>query len=160
MQRKDVSERRCNERVLLSVPQELNVDVEKAKNVYLVGLSVRGAEIACLEEPRWDGTIQFYLQLPEGMHTLSITSEVVWQRKERAWHAGLRFVSLSEMDRQILEAYVDYLKRENVLLEARKTINMHLGTFIRNFERLFELKDLWGGISKIPDQEPRPRYLH
>jgi len=160
MQRKDVSERRCNERVLLSVPQELNVDVEKAKNVYLVGLSVRGAEIACLEEPRWDGTIQFYLQLPEGMHTLSITSEVVWQRKERAWHAGLRFVSLSEMDRQILEAYVDYLKRENVLLEARKTINMHLGTFIRNFERLFELKDLWGGISKIPDQEPSPRYLH
>ncbi|MDP2800233.1 MAG: PilZ domain-containing protein [Deltaproteobacteria bacterium] len=160
MQRKDVSERRCNERVLLSVPQELNVDVEMAKNVYLVGLSVRGAEIACLEEPRWDGTIQFYLQLPEGMHTLSITSEVVWQRKERAWHAGLRFVSLSEMDRQILEAYVDYLKRENVLLEARKTINMHLGTFIRNFERLFELKDLWGGISKIPDQEPRPRYLH
>lgn len=158
MQRKDVSERRCNERVLLSVPQEL--DVEKAKNVYLVGLSVRGAEIACLEEPRWDGTIQFYLQLPEGIHTLSITSEVVWQRKERAWHAGIKFVSLSEMDRQILEAYVDYLKRENVLLEARKTINMHLGTFIRNFERLLELKDLWGGISKVPDQEPRPRYLH
>lgn len=158
MQRKDVSERRCNERVLLSVPQEL--DVEKAKNVYLVGLSVRGAEIACLEEPRWDGTIQFYLQLPEGIHTLSITGEVVWQRKERAWHAGIKFVSLSEMDRQILEAYVDYLKRENVLLEARKTINMHLGTFIRNFERLLELKDLWGGISKVPDQEPRPRYLH
>jgi hypothetical protein len=160
MQRKDVSERRCNERVLLSVPQELNVDVEKAKNVYLVGLSVRGAEIACLEEPRWDGTIQFYLQLPEGIHTLFITSEVVWQRKERAWHAGLRFVSLSEMDKQILEAYVDYLKRENVLLEARKTINMHLGTFIKNFERLFELKDLWGGISKTPDPEPRPKYLH
>lgn len=158
MQRKDVSERRCNERVLLSVPQELNV--EKAKNVYLVGLSVHGAEIACLEEPRWDGALQFCLQLPEGMHTLSITGEVVWQRKERAWHAGIKFVSLSEMDRQILEAYVDYLKRENVLLEARKTINMHLGTFIRNFERLFELKDLWGGISKIPDQEPRPRYLH
>ena len=158
MQRKDVSERRCNERVLLSVPQELGV--EKAKNVYLVGLSAHGAEIACLEEPRWDGVLQFCLQLPEGMHTLSITSEVVWQRKERAWHAGIRFVSLSEMDRQILEAYVDYLKRENVLLEARKTINMHLGTFIRNFERLLELKDLWGGISKIPDQEPRPRYLH
>ncbi|TSA08102.1 MAG: PilZ domain-containing protein [Deltaproteobacteria bacterium] len=160
MQRKDVSERRCNERVLLSVPQELNVDIEKAKNVYLVGLSVHGAEIACLEELRWDGALQFCLQLPECMHTLSITSEVVWQRKERAWHAGIKFVSLSEMDRQILEAYVDYLKRENVLLEARKTINMHLGTFIRNFERLLELKDWWGGISKTPDQEPRPRYLH
>ncbi|MEW6327596.1 MAG: PilZ domain-containing protein [Thermodesulfobacteriota bacterium] len=158
MHRNDVSERRCSERVLLSVPQEL--DVEKAKNIYLIGLSVHGAEIASLEEPNWDGALQFCLQLPEGMHTLSITGEVVWQRKERAWHAGLKFLSLSEMDRQILEAYVDYLKRENVLLEARKTINMHLGTFIKNFERLLELKDLWGGISKIPDQEPRPRYLH
>lgn len=158
MQRKDVSERRCNERVLLSVPQELNV--EKAKNVYLVGLSVHGAEIACLEAPRWNGALQFYIQLPEGIHTLFVTSEVVWQRKERAWHAGLKFVSLSEMDKQILEAYVDYLKRENVLLEARKTINMHLGTFIKNFERLLELKDLWGGINKTPDQEPMPKYLH
>ncbi len=154
----DLSERHCREKVLLSVPQELSM--EGVKNVYLTGLSVYGAEIVCLGEPHRDETLQFYLQLPRGMYTLFIRGEVMWQRKERAWLAGLKFVSLSDVDRQILEAYVDYLKRQNVLIEARKTINMHMEAFIKRLNDCRALMELRAGINETEEKEMKPRYLH
>lgn len=161
MDKTDFSERRCGERVILSIPQALNII--GLEGTYLVGISGSGAEIACLQKPNPSGAVTFCLDLPQGMYRLATTAKVVWQKKDKAWHLGLAFDHLSDIDKQVLEAYVDYLKRENKLLEARKSINIHLEAFIRNFERLLELKGyLVNRLSKeeVIHPEPQTRYLH
>ncbi|MFH1147571.1 MAG: PilZ domain-containing protein [Pseudomonadota bacterium] len=161
MEKTDFSERRCGERVILSIPEALSI--HGLDGAYMVGISGRGAEIACLQKPNLSAAVPFCLDLPQGMYRLATPAKVVWQKREKAWHLGLTFDHLSDLDKQVLEAYVDYLKRDNKLLEARKSINMHLEAFIRNFERLLELKGyLVSRLSKeqVAHPEPQSGYLH
>lgn len=158
MQQTNLNERRYSERVLLSTPQKL--DTEGEENLYLVGLSHNGAAIACMGKPNWNGSVRFCLSLPPGIHTISLSGEIVWQKKKKKWYAGVKFVSLSEVDKQILEAYVDYLKRDKELQEIRKTLHMNLEQLKEKLDRLLTLIAFMTGADKETVTEPRPRYLH
>jgi hypothetical protein len=158
MQQTNLNERRYSERILLSAPQELYTEGEE--NLYLVGLSHNGAEIACMEKPNWNGSVHFCLSLPQEIHTISVSGKIVWKKKKNKWHAGLKFVSLSEADKQILEAYVDYLKRDKQLQEIRKSLHMNLEQLQEKLDRLFVLIDFMTVGGKETVNEPRPRYLH
>lgn len=160
----DTGERRRNERIPLSVPQTVNI--RNMTDGYLVGLSYDGAEIATLGQPKPSGVIEIGLNLPQDMYKLTLKGEVVWQRKEKAWHMGIKLMPLSNADKLVLEAYVDYLKRDNSLMETRKKINMHLDSFIKNFEKLLALRDYTvSSLNTLPEKraipiDPQSKYLH
>lgn len=158
MQETNLNERRYSERVLLTTPQKLNT--EAGEELYLVGLSHNGAEIACIGKPYWNGSVQFCLALPQELHTISLSGEIVWEKEKNQWHAGLKFVSLSEVDKQILEAYIDYLQRDQQLHEIRKALNMNLEQLREKLDRLMALIAFMRGADRETATEPRPRYLH
>lgn len=158
MQQNNLNERRYSERVLFTAPQKL--DTEGGENLYLVGLSHNGAEIACTGEPNWNGSVRFCLSLPPGTHTISLAGKIVWKKEGRKWCAGLKFVSLSEEDKQILEAYVDYLKRDKELQEIRKTLHINLEQFQEKLDHFLSIIAFMTGAGIETVTEPRPRYLH
>ncbi|MBW2644733.1 MAG: PilZ domain-containing protein [Deltaproteobacteria bacterium] len=158
MQQTNLNERRYSERILLSAPQELYAEGEE--NLYLVGLSHNGAEIACMGKPTWNGSVDFCLSLPQKLYTISVSGKIVWKKKKNKWHAGLKFVSLSEVDKQILEAYVDYLQRDKQLQQIRKSLYMNLEQLKEKLDRLLAIIAFMTEAGKETVIEPRPRYLH
>ncbi len=158
MRQTNLNERRYSDRVLLTTPQKLNTEGEE--NLYLVGLSHNGAEITCMGKPTWNGSVDFCLSLPQKLHTISVSGKIVWKKKKDQWHAGLKFVSLSEVDKQILEAYVDYLKRDKELQEIRKTLNINLEQLNGKLDRLLVFLSFMTGAGRETVTEPKPRYLH
>ena len=158
MLQNNLNERRHSERVLLSTPQKLGT--KGGEDLYLVSLSHNGAEIACIREPNWNECVHFCLSLPQGIHTISLSGEIVWEKKKNKWHAGLKFVSLSEEDKQVLEAYVDYLKRDKKLRELHQTLNVNLEQFIKKLDHLLALINFATSSTGETATGSMPRYLH
>ena len=133
MNKNNVKEKRRDERVHFPAPQKLNTT--SGEKLYMIGLSENGAEIVCQEKPNYNNILHFALSLPTGIHSISLSGKIIWAKKNDVWHVGLKFVSMTEIDRKIVVAYLDYSQRDKELKHIHKTIHMNLERYIQSFLR-------------------------
>ncbi|WP_456433665.1 PilZ domain-containing protein [Thermosulfuriphilus sp.] len=147
------TERRTSERITLDVPIQL--ERHRFPELMLTDISTTGARLICPKGEPLGEKISFYLPFPQKIKGLVLSGRVIWENEIQGHrYLGIHFESPDEVDRQILEAYIDYLKRDKVIKEAKKVINAYIDTFMMIFDLGLEV------LKKELAKREKVRYLH
>ncbi|MBA2847705.1 PilZ domain-containing protein [Thermosulfuriphilus ammonigenes] len=146
-------ERRAAERVALESP--INLQKHSFPELMLTEISTTGARLICPQGQHPGKNISFYLPFPKEIKGLILSGTVIWEEeREGYYYLGVRFDLQDEVDKMILEAYVDYLKRDKAIQEAKKVINAYIDTFLMIFDLGLEV------LKKELAKRQEVRYLH
>lgn len=150
------AERRQGRRFVFIVP--VSAESEELVDLRLINLSAEGAELLLPENFRvaTGQTLSCHLPLPEGILGVDLTIQVVWLSESSPRRCGVVFVGLPSSERQVVEAYLDYLERDKTIFKFRKTMNVYLSQLDTLIRRLQDPQAMREEVA----QRQKERYLH